>query len=181
MANKRLKKVVWDSEAEQLIALNDDQYWADTANTKNYEEIEGGGEEGGSSYLVASVELDNEQIKALPDGNFELIAAPGANKYISVIWASAVLHLEDFYTNVNGDFLEIRNGSLLMGTTDGANPFQELAGDWVMVYVPNNNPVYANDLINTPIELGFTNTGNLAGGNAANSLKVTVYYTVVDL
>ena len=72
MATKRLKTVVWDAEAEQLKALNDQQFWADTDNTKNFEDIEVGGGSGPTN-AIGDVDDENNGTKIVVDDNAEVI------------------------------------------------------------------------------------------------------------
>lgn len=134
----------------------------------------------GSSYLIETIILNNAQIKAVPTPS-NVIDAPGANKVINVISITALLHLVDFYTNVTGDFFSFDVGSTSFFTLDGANPFQEAAGDWFIKGVPNNSPsIYSDQIVNQPLVMSFTNTGDLTGGNDLNTLKIIIEYTIND-
>lgn len=179
--NRKLKKVVWDSEAEQLKALNDEQYWADIDNTKNFEDIDVGG--GGSSYLVASVTLTDAQIKALPTTPVQIMAAPGANKVINVInifnYLDATAGAYGNITNAEpSTYYDGTGGNISFGgDLDMENPVKS----FVIQPLPGILDI-TEDAINKGVMYYLENgASNYTGGNAANTLKVTVYYTVVDL
>jgi hypothetical protein len=157
----------------------------------------------GSSLLSATVELTDAQIKALPTTGIEIIATPGANKIILPF--SAVLVLQNWqadYTNINA------NSSIQISSTNGLGNilnFIEQAKNTsisnILAYgsdslnvVSIGQPIYGGqptaftgiipaDLIDDGLSIRINNvgSGNLTGGNAANTLKVTVYYVVVDL
>jgi len=144
---------------------------------------------GGSSYLSSTVTLTDAQIKALPTTPVELVAAPGVGKIISVLKTWYKLDTSGGeYTNSDGnEILEIKSPNtdpefqFLSFGTNVSNPpnivcergsiwqLQELSEDFV-------------DVENKPLNISSANTaGNYTGGNAANTLKVTVYYVIVGL
>lgn len=154
----------------------------------------------GGSLLSATVTLTDAQIKALPTTPIEVVAAPGAGKI--VIPTQAVLYF-DFtaqYTNINvAAYLGVlQNGSsgllslLNEAIGSGVSTFLQYGEDAVATLTQPRilqssaiaghvNP--ASDMVNTSLRVeAFNDTdGNFTGGNAANTIKVTVYYIVVDV
>lgn len=156
---------------------------------------------GGGSILVASVTLTDAQIKALstnPSGFIELVPAPGVGKAISLI--NAVLYFDidgGAYTNIDADC------ALLIGYGDWATAASILSrmpsdSNYRAAYLTpaayvDGRPAWPDSLTyypdnyynfeNVPLKIVASNgsAGDFTGGNAANTLKVTVYYVVVDL
>jgi len=142
---------------------------------------------GGSSYLSATVTLTDAQIKALPSGNVEIIAAPGTGKYLYVNQVAFALNIVGAYTNVTINippqlWYKTSEVGIVDSTLDDfAFTTPDKYGTLLNTY-PQGYFASA-DIENRAIELNISNTGagNFTGGNAANTLKVTVYYVVVDL
>lgn len=142
---------------------------------------------GGSSLVLSeTVTLTDAQIKALPTTPIQIVAAPGANKYIK--YAGAVLVLDvtsGVYTNLNTSAMNLLRTGQNPLTVDFSGAYLEDDSNvWVYQDTSVNNdgiPVVLSELENLAIEISSQNTGNLTGGNAANTLKVTVYYVVVDI
>lgn len=154
---------------------------------------------GGSSYLSATVTLTDAQIKALPTTYIEVVATPGANKLLVFIKAVLFFDFEVgvwFYGNVSSnnamfisyddDFYDASNYSRLTSESAPAVSIVSSSNKPNSTDYPNStltevNSVYG-DIVNRPLKLVMYNDdGDLTGGNAANTLKVTVYYVVVDL
>jgi len=139
--------------------------------------------------LSATVTLTDAQIKALPTTPIEIVAAPGANK-ITLI-SSIILHLDwtADYTNIAGinvvGALSGTNNGYMGGLLESAGDVSGLLAngqDSFAFLFPVSNSYIDNGLINDAFYLkSLNNSGNYTGGNAANTLKVTVYYIVVDL
>jgi len=147
--------------------------------------------------LVASVTLTDAQIKTLPTLGFEVIAAQGSGKMIQIISANLSFNWTADY-NIDGD--EVMN---LLHWNSGANSSNTLieSGSQVTALLAGGASKVAtlstyqlsggtfNGVVDTrtnynndPVYLFITRGGGaLTGGNAANTLKVTVYYVVVDL
>lgn len=157
---------------------------------------QGGG--GGSSYLVASVTLTDAQIKALPTTGIQIIASPGAGKFLYPISAAIVHNWVANYTNIEGaSFINITssigNYNVLVGIYQsiGSSVSDLLAAsESILAVCGQQNAQLANyadiplsGVVNNGLMINMYNDvgGNLTGGNAANTLKVTVYYVVVDL
>jgi len=155
---------------------------------------------GGGSLLSATVELTDAQIKALPTDPIQIVAAPGVNKIIVPIscivvcdtTAGAYTDLTDsgFDLQVGGDSVscplgattllssgEVRVGffALPLSFVSGIATF----GGQVFTADPRDVTILSNAALTI---LDNWNGGTpYGGGNAANTLKVTVYYVVVDL
>jgi len=153
---------------------------------------------GGGSLLSATVELTDAQIKALPTG-FEIIPAPEVGKILFPIAANFVLNIAGVYT---GDAASASWNLIYSTTTDYVSAFVQSAtiltsGLGVksgMFLIPYSKPSADFDDASTTIpnnadrsNLGISikddwnGSSPYTGGNAANTLKVTVYYVVVDL
>jgi hypothetical protein len=141
--------------------------------------------------------LTDAQIKALPTTPVELVPAQGVGKMIKFM--GGILRIDTtagLYTNDNAynTFVGI---FLLTANVNNAIYFPDLnAGDdrlcnlAPLVNPDGANPtaflvenVYAiNAVENMPLTIKSTNTGgNFTGGDPANTLEVTVYYSIVDL
>jgi hypothetical protein len=149
----------------------------------------------------ATVILDDAQIKALPTTPFELLAAQVGVQYHVI---SALVHLDSTagtYTNVSTAdgaqvVLQYNNGS---GDYVGSAMYQEAPGtafstffsgahkqSWRPVIGGYTDWSATNGLLtysegehlNTNVAIAVTNggSGNFTGGNAANTLKVTLFY-----
>lgn len=154
--------------------------------------------EGDDLLQVASVTLTDAQIKALPTTPVEIVAAPGAGKFIAVVYAVLVIDtMAAAYTNIDAE------AAWLALQVDGrsiTNRYDELdqgalasTAQAVIILSPlelNNNgslnaswPGDVSDLANQPLVAFFNNGGSGAftGGDDDNSLKVVVYYVEVEL
>lgn len=149
----------------------------------------------------ASVTLTDAQIKALPTTPVELVAAPGAGKILLILSAFMLLDTSaGAYTNVNaaatggvdiggayGNFMQVLDPAGLVPALEGTDVLAfkldtavYISGDQVY----NNVAAYTvGDYVNTPIIIDLENSsdGNFTGGNAANTLKVTALYTIIDV
>jgi len=161
------------------------------------------GLEGGGAVLSATVELTDAQIKALPTTPIEIIAAQGSDKMIFAVFAT--LQLKNYvadYTNIDATAsLQLVSTGTSAGTL--VNVAQNLgtslgnilaAGDntlnWLQLYqgIVSNTIVPATGSIpsdfnnqNLAIKINNQGDGNLTDGDSSTTLKVTVYYVVVDL
>lgn len=155
--------------------------------------------------MTSIVTLTDAQIKALPTTPFDLLPAPGAGKIIQFL--GAVLNW-DFaagqYTNRNADcvLLAALNGWAGTAASNFSNleefnvggrvslmqflsafNFNQSSGPWTnYAHWTDNTSNPSSAYINTPLQLMVDNagSGNFTGGNAANSLKVTVTYQIID-
>lgn len=143
---------------------------------------------GGSSYLVASVTLTDAQIKALPSGNIEIVAAPGIGQYIYPIGVAFALNIVEAYTNVtinNPPQVWFKTSEIGIASSALDNfAFTTPDKYATLLRTEFTNGYYTDaDVENKAVELNIGNTGagNFTGGNAANTLKVTVYYVMIKL
>jgi hypothetical protein len=148
----------------------------------------------------AVVTLTNAQIRAIPTTGIEIVAAPGVGKRIAVIYGQALLdNTAGIYGNVDPTF------ALILRTTGGGSTVA-MSGicelEWLFtdgsekgigeIPAPNSyqsggiiagGSDYASAYENVGVSLRASNgvLGNLTLGDAANTLKVTVYYAIIDL
>lgn len=144
----------------------------------------------------ASVILNNDQIKALPTTPVTLVPAPGAGKVIQLISAVWICNFQAPYGNfatevctgqmsvnnrsVSSIYDENQNGAL--GSTGTPylmfSQYQLADGVQTLTCWPDD----ASGLENKPLTMYFLNNdSNFTGGDPANTIKVDVYYVVVDL
>lgn len=167
----------------------------------------GGGGGSGTGWTTAAVTLTNAQVLALPSTPIQLIAAPGAGK---ALVSPASGHGFGFivcdttaaaYTNVNDDThclirLSLGENSVVSQFAYGNSllTFGAIAGMALNPAGVLRSPgTTSAPLIQSPVDdvanvenqalmLDLANVlGDLTGGNAANSLKITVGYLTVTL
>jgi hypothetical protein len=140
----------------------------------------------------ASVTLTNAQIKALPSTPIDLVSAVADAVLLPI---SAFLRLEwtASYTNINaGCYISVLpngSGSILKILDEtgavGARVQDLLGADESRIAVLAADIGTGRDAtwVNVPIQITCDNAGagNFTGGNAANSLVVTVIYTVLSV
>lgn len=149
-----------------------------------------------------TVTLTNAQIKALPTTPVEIVPAPGAGKAIQLLLARTVIHIAALggYTNFNTFAVQLFKGTdpLIDVSVPGTVGFFQGSDETIGTYVftpaittdgsdihaatyQANGSVERND--NQPLMFVIDNSvdGNLTAGNAANTLKITVYYIIIDL
>jgi hypothetical protein len=145
----------------------------------------------GASIQSATVTLTDAQIKALPTTYIEVVAAPGIRKMLVLQSALIQFYISGGnYTNVDiGSYLIIGYGdwavdasSIVLFSGSENNLFSVLTtaqdGDLTAGYLTAGNNTLQE---NIALKVISSNSGNFTGGNPANTLKVTVYYVVVDL
>jgi hypothetical protein len=155
---------------------------------------------GGGALLSASVTLTNAQILTLPTTAVEIVPAPGDNKIIVPVACTVVLDTTGgVYTAAAGSSMVLvsDNGNYLSGViltqSDLQNahkyfymlpvPFLQLAsGDFANVIKSLSGNQLSN-FINSALLIkdDYDGVADYTGGNASNTLKVTVYYIVLDV
>lgn len=143
--------------------------------------------------LAQSVTLTDAQIRALPSTPFQILDAPDEDQYIQV--QEIILSLDNqagAYEGTTG--LELYG---LIGSSGATNhyveddqlAFEDDSGSAHQIRIPpitatNGTASWfgdANAIAGRPLMLFSTGTGgiDLTGGNIANSMKVTVLYTII--
>jgi hypothetical protein len=144
------------------------------------------------------VTLTDAQIKALPTTSIDLVDAPGAGKMILPHAVRYVLNNEaGAYTNLDGTtcLLVTKVGGLILNSVYDENAEGNFgaAYKWFMICMLSQNviggatyaySVGATPTENEPLKLvlanGSPSIGDLTGGHADNSMKITVFYSIVD-
>lgn len=153
-----------------------------------------------ATVYAETVTLTDAQIRALPSTSVQVVPAPGAGKALVFLRAVAV----GSWTAANGYTNVSQVGFLQVAIYYGAEEYQASdLGDvspfgiesrpmwqfqpWTAPAATGQSPraddLSALDVENVPFRFVVTNgsAGDFTGGNAANTLTVTVYYLVVDL
>jgi hypothetical protein len=152
-----------------------------------------------------SVTLTDAHIKALPTTPIEIVPAPGAGKVIQYLGGTIVVALEADYTDIDdGSAMffgvatnvvsayvlddsgaspaQVNLSNLLAGSGDGVlfvPPYSDFASGWGLVAAGQSG---VTNVANQPLTLRLDfGTGNLTGGDATNTMKVTVLYTIIDV
>ena len=154
---------------------------------------------GGGSSIVhqATVTLTDTQIKALPTTAIQIVAAPGANTAIQFQYGVITLTPSaGAYTNLHADnYLNIALGAGLIEAsgyvkgypgdttvfTGAAFPQAAAQGAGFFERSVIVNTFTLADVTNAALSIWWSNSdGNLTGGNAANTLRVSVAYLLLN-
>ena len=136
-----------------------------------------------SGMRSVDVQLTNAQLLALLGTDITLVAAPGSNRAI-------VVHAIYMFFDVTTTAYTINAGATSIGyASDGANiavvteaGFLDTvadAGRWYQIGGAAATPAIITPVANAAIVIRKA-TADMTGGNAANTLSVRVYYSVVD-
>lgn len=151
-----------------------------------------------------STTLTDAQIKALPTTPIELVEAPGDGKVIKFQGAIIVTNFVSGYTNITaatgandscaflcvlGNFATelsnyANNNSILTDNVRRGATLtpQQYYRDGQSTFVLEERVWALDDMMNLPLNLAcYNNAGDFTGGHASNTLKVTVFYSIVDL
>lgn len=164
-------------------------------------------EAGVVTFLSRTVELTDAQIKALPTTPIVIVPATEVLNYaglptqvpLPLAFRVSVNTLAGAYTNVNG----LAHYVLALGSDWSADAMQsatqnqmaQLDANIPMIGICNSYQQGLDNAMIAPLKIPsgglqdnalaivFDNegSGNLTGGNAANSMKVTVLYTIIDV
>jgi hypothetical protein len=137
-----------------------------------------------------TVTLTNAQIKALPSTDVEIVPAPGTGKVIQYVSVRASIDASaGDYTNVHADanfFLQYVGGTAF--TLAAEDFWYHPGGPALSGYFQSDESVgpglyNLSDYENRAIATNANNSGqgDFTGGNAANSLTITVWYGVMDI
>jgi len=152
---------------------------------------------GGSGALsLTRATLTDAQVKAVPTTPVTVIAAPGAGKAIMILTAWMRLDARGgAYTNLTGLEVQLNYGAAALAPASAAyvEASQGAFADASAVHVLGSFDDQTEGpqaswmaeiatVTNSPVTVFFSGTtGNLTGGNAANSLTVDVLYHVLTL
>ena len=153
---------------------------------------------GGSGALsLTRATLTDAQVKAVPTTPVTVIAAPGAGKAIMILTAWMRLDARGgAYTNLTGLEVQLNYGAAALAPASAAyveasqGAFADASAAHVLGSFDDQTggSAFASwmaeiaTVTNSPVTVFFSGTtGNLTGGNAANSLTVDVLYHVLTL
>ena len=130
---------------------------------------------------MADVTLTNAQMLALRATPIQLVAAPGANKFLEFVTLLAKFTSAGAYTvGANNLAVKQTNGSgvAVSGTLTSAGIWDAATGT---KYGMAQFAVASNVVLNAALVIHNTGAGEFTGGNAGNVTKFRVFYRVHDL
>lgn len=156
--------------------------------------------------LSRTITLTDAQVKGLNSTPVGIVPAPASGQVIDFLRIYLVSHITTPYTNIGvNSYIYFLLGSVdlnafvnnttdldtLLGVGGGSGLFRTSS---IIPVGPSLNvneatsgtgqPVGSfstNDLLGEALNISYNNAGALTAGNAANTLSVTVLYTVIDL
>jgi hypothetical protein len=130
-----------------------------------------------------TVTLTDDQIKALPTTPIEILAAPGPNKVFSFISATMLLNSSAIYSNVAGAAVQFRLSAGGQNFASYLVADNSLDTDTGIFQFNFDATAFGEVLSNRAVNLELVNpiNGDLTGGNAANTLTVSVIYKIITL
>lgn len=146
-----------------------------------------------------TVTLNDDQIKALPSTDIIIVPAQGENTAILMLDLSYSTNFVAPYTNISdatdGAYLYMAHDGYdldegLQNAPTGDTVLEDITqvltsiGGWRYRYkvLPYKQAKEHSSLNNIAISTDcYNNAGNFTGGDPANTMKITVVYTVVDI
>jgi hypothetical protein len=143
---------------------------------------------------TTTVTLTDAQIKALSSTAVTVVPAPGAGKILVLLATFLALDTTaGAYGNLSGATCKLYLNYLNAGGEQASQPADEnsdlflgvAAVSYAQLLPTGANNAWAtimNDLVDKAVEIGLDNAGAgaLTGGNAANTMKVTVVFVILD-
>jgi len=133
----------------------------------------------------ASVTLTNAQVLTLRATPVTIVAAPLASKAIVFIGAAITVDgTAGAFTEstANLGFKMVDGSGVQVATTVESTGFMDQAGIMHTRATPKLDPIMtAAQVAGKALVLHNLGGGEFGGGNAANTMKVTVYYDLVDI
>jgi len=127
-----------------------------------------------NNYLETTVIVTNSQLTALQTTDVELIAAPGANKYIRVLAASAFLD----YTAPVFTFAGTLNAKIGANTQFNiSSAFAQSAADTVCGINVSSSGTEFTIPVNSALIL---DTAGAVGGGGGSSMQIKIRYQILD-
>jgi hypothetical protein len=158
---------------------------------------------GGGGIRSTTVTLTDAQVKALPTTPVEIVPAPGSGR--AILYVSGII-LNDTSAN---EYTNIDAAAFIRCAIDNASASVVVNGNALQLLLDDDDPHYAflpaadgvdavsadvgvvasdaygftDDIDNIPLSLlaGNGAAGDWTGGDAANWMRVTVFYAVVDV
>ncbi len=193
MAQLYLKGVYYDTESAGLWYID---------NSGTYQEISTGG---GTSYLVAEKNLNNDEILALRTNPVNIIIAAGENKVILPFLAYIVTNFSagaygnrtgasiQLCCNDSGSLSDVSSPIIMDSALSSTNPAIRMfsipytyATDLSPFFSTNlsYNPGGFSGVVNCPLAIAdiiTSGSGHYTGGDPLNTMKVVVHYIIVDV
>ena len=152
----------------------------------------------GGIVYTKTITLTDAQIKALPTTAIEIIAAPDAGKVILPLYFFAHINAAVEYTNTDADTVGVIGWGDSSGTVMDALAYMRsnvfiVSGETrsfggllgrvstnaydLLEAADSHQDISAKAIVIT----SYNGGGNLTGGDAANTLKISISYTIIDI